>query len=275
VVRAVFRTGSFAAAARCLSINETTVARRLTRLQNDLGVTLFEAVDGARVPTRHCEEIVALTETIADRADRIANIGRVEHRHFKRRRIAATDSITAEVLAPNAAPFLLDHPELTLDFLASTENVDFSRWEADIAIRLKRPEKGNFVMSKLTELDLYYVEPALEDSRSDTLVCAYPDELNLTPESKYFMQLGLHQKARCRSKNLLVLKRMVLSKRCCAVLPGYMCSDLFTAEGFHLTKFAERRSAWLLRQSHLKSDPATRTVIDRIKRCFDATSMDT
>ena len=40
--------------------------------------------------------------------------------------------------------FLADHPGLSLDFLASTENVNFSRWEADIAVRLSRPETGRF-----------------------------------------------------------------------------------------------------------------------------------
>ena len=46
VVRAVFETGSYAAAAMRLDIDETTVSRRLARLEGDLAVRLFEAQDG-------------------------------------------------------------------------------------------------------------------------------------------------------------------------------------------------------------------------------------
>ena len=75
VVRAIYQTGSYAAAARELAINETTVPRRLARLERDLGVRLFDARDGQRRPTAHCEEIVALSASMAGDAERIAADG--------------------------------------------------------------------------------------------------------------------------------------------------------------------------------------------------------
>ncbi len=268
VVRAVSKTGSYTGAARILRINETTVPRRLARLEKDLGVTLFEAVDGTRRPTARCEEILALSETMARQAEKISSVVDTGSRSIERRRIAATDSVTAELLAPHAAAFLAEHPAIALDFLVSTENVDFSRWEADIAIRLKRPDKGDFIVSKLMESNLFLVEPLHGLSRDEQIVCAYPDDLDNTPESRHLASLGLLRQARCRTKNLVVLRRLIESGNVVGVLPSYMCAEFATNERLQFTRLPQRRSVWLLVQRHLKNDGTTRLVIDWIKSCF-------
>ena len=48
-------------------------------------------------------------------------------------------AMAEEILSPRAAHLLVENPGLTLHFLASNENVNFSRWEADLAIRLRKP----------------------------------------------------------------------------------------------------------------------------------------
>ena len=269
VARAVFQSGSYAAAARLLGINETTVPRRLSRLEKDLGVSLFEAADGKRRPTAYCNEIMALSETIAGQAERIRQIANSDSAVFERRRIAATDSITAQILAPGTPRLLVENPGLALDFLVSTENVDFSRWEADVAIRLKRPEKGDFIISKIADLELYYCEPANSSGPGNGhLVCAYAEELDFTPESRYMAGLGLLPHARCRTKNLLVMKQLIQTRRYCGVLPGFMCADLIADTALRFSKLPQRRGAWLLLQRHHKDDRTTRKVADWIKECF-------
>ena len=270
VVRAVFRNGSYAAAAERLSINETTVARRLARLQDDLGFPLFDAADGRRTPTARCRELLILGETIADHARQIEALGTDEGNYRERRRIASTDSVTAEILAPNAPAFAVRNPNIELEFLASTANVRFSQWEADLAIRLARPEKGDFVMSKLADLRLCFVEPAPEMSTPDVVVCAYPADLDATPESGYLRRLGLDRSVRLVSKNVLVIRRMVLAGKCCAVLPEFACDDLRHRPDYRLTRLADKRSAWLLTQRHLRRDSTTRRVSDWLRECFEA-----
>ncbi len=270
VARAVFESGSYAAAGARLHMNETTVARRLGRLQQDLGLTLFEAVDGVRRPTAQCAELVALTARMEDQAERISKIGDDYPEWIGHRRIATTDSIATEVLAPNVAPFLAEQPGLSLALLASTQNVNFSRWEADIAVRLQKPDKGDFIMSKLADLTLYLFEPAEVKPQTGELVWAYPQDLDATPESQYLKQAGLHQHARCMTKNLLVAKKLIESRRCAGILPNFMCAGLLDDDAFHITKLPQPRGVWLLVQSHLKHDPPTRAVIDWVKGCFAA-----
>ena len=82
-------------------------------------------------------------------AERIAGLGADGDRQTTTFRLAATDSVAVDILGGRLPDFLLRHPELKLELLASTENVNFSRWEADFAIRLQKPDKGDFVISKI------------------------------------------------------------------------------------------------------------------------------
>jgi len=271
IATAVYQTGSFAAAGNRLRINETTVARRLARLQADLGVTLFEAVDGVRKPTAQCDELVRLASEMAGHAESISKLRDGGEGLTARRRIATTDSIAAEVLAPNVASFLAANPGLTLDLLASTENVNFSRWGADVAVRFSKPDRGDFVISKLAELSLYLLEPVAAASGGRSLIWAYPQELDLTPESQYLMQAGLQQRARCTTKNLLVARRLVESRQMSGILPSFMCADLIDDGAFRVSKLPQQRAVWLLMQPHLKNDAATRSVIDWVRACFAPT----
>ena len=268
IAREVYRTGSYAAAGARLRINETTVARRLARLQQDLGRTLFEAVDGVRKPTAACEDLVAVTAAMANHAERIAKIGDQDVGLVGRRRIATTDSLATDLLAPRLGSLLTEHPGLAIDFLASTENVNFSRWEADVAVRYQQPDKGDFVISKLADMTFYLFEPKSPDADDRNLVVAYPPDLDGTPESKYLMSIGLYQRARCTTKNQLLVKQLIQSAGFSGVLASYMCGGLLDDPTLRVTKLPHCRGVWLLVQPHLKNDAATRTVIDWIRDCF-------
>ena len=271
IAMAVYQTGSYAAAGARLRSDETTVARRLSRLQRDLGMPLFEAVDGTRQPTAQCREILNHAKLMADHAERIANIGEGAEHRVDTFRIATTDSIAVEVLGPGVADLLAINPGLTLHFLASTENVDFSRWEADLAVRLQKPEKGDFIISKICDLDFYLFTPAREDTGdSAPLICAYPEDLDASPESRFLAETGLKDTARCVTKNLLVIKKLVETRRCGGVLPTFMCGALLADDRFTVTKLPVSRGVWLLLQSHLKDDPTARILIDWIRQSFVA-----
>ncbi len=271
IVMAVHECGSYAAAGARLRIDESTVARRLARLQRDLGRPLFEAVDGVRRPTAQCEEILTHVAQIARHVERIAEVETQGEGPVGQIRIAATDSVAVGVLAPGMAGFLSAHPGLKLRILTSTENVNFSRWQADLAIRLRQPEKGDFLMSKLGELRLYLIAPVeAAESRAGGLVCAYPEDLDLTPESRHLAAAGLLGQARCVTKNLLVVQTLLRSGACCGILPDFLCAEFLEDPALTATPLEETREAWLLVQDHLKQDPAARVVIDWLRGCFAA-----
>ena len=159
-----------------------------------------------------------------------------------------------------------------LQFLTSSENVKFSRWQADLAIRLRKPDKGDFTISKLADVRLYYFEPAGR-SEIDPIVCAYPDELDAIPEAQFLRAKRL-KNARCVTDNIRVIRTMIRSHQAIGVLPEYSCETLLADRSLRATLLAKRRDVWLLVQNHLKRDPATRLTIEWVRHCFRDFSRD-
>ena len=267
IISAIRDEGTYAGASAQLRIDETTVGRRLARIERTLGLRLFEAVDGVRKPTPQCEAVLAHVEAMAKHAAEIDKVGEGLPELVGRFRIASTNAVAEEILSPRAGQFLTRNPGLTLQFLTSAENVKFSRWEADMAIRLRKPDKGDFTISKLADVQLFLVEPAAEPG-SEPVICSYPQELDLIPESQYLEAKGLKDRSRCITDNARIIRSLVQSHRAVGILPEYLCEGLLADRRLRLTPLPRRRDVWLLVQGHLRRDPAARIVIDWIRECF-------
>jgi DNA-binding transcriptional LysR family regulator len=271
IVAAVRDQGTFAGASARLRIDETTVGRRLARIERALGLRLFEAVDGLRKPTRQCETVLAHVQAMAGHVAEINKVGESLPGLTGRFRIASTNAVAEELLSPRAGHFLSENPGLSVQLLTSSENVKFSRWEADLAIRLRKPDKGDFTISKLAEVRLYLIEPATE-SDVDPVICGYSEELGAIPESQYLKARGWQQRARCITDNVRVIRRVIQSHQAIGILPEYSCQELLGDRRLRATLLPGRRDVWLLVQNHLKRDPAVRAVIDWVRDCFQELS---
>jgi DNA-binding transcriptional LysR family regulator len=267
IVAAVRDEGTFAGASTRLRIDETTVGRRLRRIEKMLGVRLFEAVDGLRKPTAQCERVLAHVAAMTGHVAEIARVGESLPGLTGRFRIAATNAVAEEMLSPRAAGLLARHPGLSLQFLTSSENVKFSRWQADFAVRLKKPDKGDFTISKLGEMRLYLLEPAGR-SEVDPVVCTYPDDLGPIPETQFMKARGFSEHSRLIADNLRVIRTLIASHQAIGVLPEYLCGELLADRRLRATLLPRHRDVWLLVQNHLKRDAAARVVIDFLRDCF-------
>jgi DNA-binding transcriptional LysR family regulator len=257
--------GTYAGAGVRLRIDETTVGRRLARIERALGLRLFEAVDGVRKPTRQCEMVLAHVQAMAAHVADIAKVGASLPGLTGRFRIASTNAVAEEILSPRAAAFLAHNPGLALQFLTSSENVKFSRWGADLAIRLRKPERGDFTISKLGEVRLYFIEPAAAPE-FEPVVCGYPDDLGSIPETQFLRARALQPRA--VTDNVRVIRELIQSHQAAGILPEYSSGELLADRRLRATLLPRRRDVWLLVQNHLKRDPGARAVIDWVRDCF-------
>ena len=264
IIAAVRDEGTYAGASARLRIDETTVGRRLSRIERALGLRLFEAADGVRRPTRQCEAVLAHVEAMAAHAAEIDRLSEGVEGPVGRLRIASTNTVAEQVLSPHASDFLRANPGLMLQFLTSSENVNFSRWEADLAIRLRKPDKGDFAISRLGDIKLYYFEPVASDG--EPMLCTYPDELGAIPEMQFLRTRKI--RVRCVTDNVRVIRNLIRAHQAAGVLPEYSCGDLLADRGLRVTLLPKRRDVWLLVQNHLKRDAATRVTIDWVRHCF-------
>lgn len=264
---AVARHGGFAGAAAELGVDSTTVSRRVARLERGLGLSLFEASDGVRRPTRAAEDAFARlrvleAEAAAFRAAATANAGLAG-----RVRVAATASIAEHVLAPSVSDFLSRHPGLRLELETADANVDLARWEADLAIRLARPESGGFLARRIASLRLYLCRPRTDDAPS-ALICAYPESLVGTPEMAALRRETDGAEARLSTNNPDVIRRAVDSGGAVGVLLEHAVARLPQDGSVEAVLLPERREVWLLIQEARRGDAAVRAAADWIAGCF-------
>ena len=152
---AVAETGSLSAAARRLGITQPTAGRQIAALEAALNRRLFLRVSGglvledAAAPLVEEARAMSLSAVTLDRlaASSTSAVSGVV-------RIAASHTVAAEVLPFALAPLLATHPRLEVEVTASNSNADLLRREADLALRMQRPDQGTLVARKLADVPL-------------------------------------------------------------------------------------------------------------------------
>lgn len=155
VFLAVFRAGSINAAARTLGIDQSTVSRRLRTLEDQLGAPLFTRLPEGTHPTEAAARILPAAERAEAAAGAVGQaIAGFEVAVEGVVRIASIDSMIRAFLIPRLAPLLERHPRLRLELVGGHALADLTRHEADLALRLLRPRRGDLIVRKLASLSL-------------------------------------------------------------------------------------------------------------------------
>ncbi len=137
------RARTFAAAARLLEVDATTVSRRLARLEERLGTQLFQRTPDALVPTREAESIADSVELMERQAGRVAS--QIAGRDALVEgvvRVAVTPHFARSFLVPRLAPLSVLHPRLVVELVTGTRRADLTRDEADLALRFQTVGAG-------------------------------------------------------------------------------------------------------------------------------------
>ncbi len=141
---ALHRAGSFAAAAKALGVNETTVARRVRALERVTGAPLVqgaatrsaEITEAGQAALRHAEAVEAEIDALGD------TMGRQRRMLLGTVRVTAVPIVVNRILVPQLPGLMALHPHLTVELIADGRNLMLTRREADLALRLARPQTG-------------------------------------------------------------------------------------------------------------------------------------
>lgn len=185
-VLAVERTGTMAAAARQLGVNESTVARRVTRAQAHLGARLFERASGRFTPTAAGSALVCRAERIELEVQAAQGaIAGADARAAGTVRVTAVPIVANRLLAPALVALSANHPELTIELIAEPRDLSLTRREADIAVRLARPERDlRAVARRIGFLD-YGVYALAGATAPDLPWISYEDRMRDLPQSRW------------------------------------------------------------------------------------------
>lgn len=157
VLGALARGGSVAGAARVLSVDASTVSRRLAALEEALGAQLV--VRGGREIAWTAEGRLALAA--AERVEeQIGELGRAIR--AAKTGVAGTVRVTCTPatvlhLSPLAARARELHPELRVEIAGQLAVADLAKGEADVALRSAKPTAADLVARRGVDVGWYLV----------------------------------------------------------------------------------------------------------------------
>lgn len=271
------RAGRLVAAAQRLGVDHTTVARRISALEKEVGNQLFErrasgyhlTEPGKRL-LGHVESIesatLAMESAVSGGSERVS--GRV--------RIGATEGFGSTFLAPRLAALNRRHPNLEIDLVAMMPRVvNLASHEADISVTLDRPARGRYVISKLTDYVLrLYATPAYlaehpairtrEDLQAHTFV-SYIDELVFTTKLRYLDEVCRAPRVALRSTSLAAQLHAVAAGEGLAILPVFMAYKHPKLEAVLGNEIKLVRSFWIFTHTEVKDLARVKIVWNYLK----------
>jgi DNA-binding transcriptional LysR family regulator len=130
------RTGTLVGAAKALAVEHTTVARRVTSLEEAVGVRLFDRLprgwrltDEGRGLLAQAEALEGEAAAFARRATALAGVAGTV-------RISAAPVLVTHFLVPHLAALSTLHPDLDIEATADRHSVNLLRGETDLALRI-------------------------------------------------------------------------------------------------------------------------------------------
>lgn len=150
---AVLDAGSLLGAARRLQQSQPTLGRHIQVLEAQLGTALFERTGRGLTPTIAAREIADHARAMQDAANALQReLSRSSGVLTGTVRLTASQTVATYLLPPLIAKLRKETPEIQIELVASDEVKNLLRREADIALRMVRPEQDSLIARKVASL---------------------------------------------------------------------------------------------------------------------------
>lgn len=147
---AVTKARSFTRAGDVLGLSQSAVSRQISALERELGAPLFHRHARGLVPTEHGELLFKAAEDMRVRLETTrARMTETSEVPAGPLRVSATVGFGGMWLSRQIAEFLDRYPDVRIELILSTGELDVAMREADVAIRLRRPEQQDVIQRRL------------------------------------------------------------------------------------------------------------------------------
>ncbi len=189
IVLAVERSASLAEAAKAVGVNETTISRRLVHLETALRAKLFERQGRRLVPTEPGLRVIETAERIETETMALENtVSGQDQMAAGTVRVSCVSLVANHLIAPRLSALLNDNPQMTVELIAESANISLTKRQADLALRMARPnaEMRN-IARRIGQLD-YAVYGAREADRESLGWIAYEDKYADLPQTRWIKE---------------------------------------------------------------------------------------
>lgn len=149
-VALVARHGSFAAAARVLNLDPSSVSRLVAGTERALGLRLFQRTTRSLRLTEEGEAYLRRVEPLLEELDEARDdAARARQVPTGTLRLTASVAFAHECIVPHLGAFSSAYPDLSVELLPSDATLDIAALGLDLAIRLSAAPEGDLVSTRL------------------------------------------------------------------------------------------------------------------------------
>lgn len=263
---AVAWAGSLSGAARSLKVDHATVSRRLTALEAELDVRLVDRLPKSCRLTPTGQAVYERGLAMEDAVNGIERIAKAAQKpEVAQVTLSAPPVLVTHVLAGNLARFQADFPDIRLSLVAQAQQVSLSKREADIAVRLVRPQEPSNVARRIGHMDfgLYarrgYAEVTPPENRR---FITYDRGVGDIPQQRWILAIAGGRPVSCELSDISGHSIAARAGAGVAGLPRFLGDgdpDLARVEEEY-EPFS--RDIWLVVHEDLRHAPALRAVMD-------------
>lgn len=142
-------------AAKFLGLSQPTLGRHLLELETQLGVVLFERTGRGLVPTPQAMQLATHAREIDSQASTLYRLAKSRKSELKGRvRISASQTVACVLLPPILAQMQDTFPEIDVDLVSSNSISNLLRREADIALRMVKPNQDSLITKKIAQVQI-------------------------------------------------------------------------------------------------------------------------
>ena len=254
----VARKGRLLRAGKRLGVNHTTVARRISALEDVLEVKLFEQDEEGFHLTDAGETLLPLAQQVEEATDiakeRVQLSGHSLSGHL---RVGAPDGFGNAFLAGKIARFMGENPNLTIELVPVPLSHNLLKREVDLAISLESTSRKNISCTKITDYKLFlytsqdYIKTNDVDltNMDEILECPFADYI---PDILYTEQLNFNKHIKSdlespfQSSTVLAQYEFIVHGGGFGVLPYFMTGNEPNLILLFPDKYCFVRSYWLL-----------------------------
>jgi DNA-binding transcriptional LysR family regulator len=263
---AVAQSGTLSGAARHLKVDHATVSRRLAQLEGALDVRLVERLPRSCRLTTVGREVFERARDMEAGAHGIARLAKAAQAPLVGRvTFSAPPVLVTHLLVEHLARFRADYPDIRLSLSAQGQQVSLRRREADIAVRLVRPNEADSVTRKIGKMafGLYaHRSYAHLASPERWQFIAFDQNYADMPQQRWLFGIAGNRPVACELNNI---GEHLIAVRAGVGVAGLPC---FLGDGEDdLVRIRENvpsftRDIWVVVHRDLRKTPAVRAVMD-------------
>jgi DNA-binding transcriptional LysR family regulator len=258
------RQGTLSGAARALAVEHSTVARRVAALERSIGVRLFDRLPKSWVLTPEGEELLLHARRVEDEAHAFGRASLGVSALVGIVRLSAPPAFTSHFLVPRLAALRRQWPAIRLDITGEVREANLFRREADLALRLSRPEEPGLATRPLAEMGfgLYGSAEWAALPAEQWEFVGYDDSLSQALQQQWLSKFAGSRPFALRSNDLATLYQACRAGLGVAALPHFLARGDTALQPMPGVDCPVKRGMWLVLHPDVRRSPRVKAVAE-------------